>query len=159
MKVLYPGTFDPITFGHVDLIERASEIFEEVLVGVSFHSSKKTLFPFKERIRLVREVLKDRKNVKVEGFKGLVVDFAHKKGIKVIVRGLRMISDFEYEFQMALTNRKLASDIEVLFLMPQEKFSYFSSTLIKQAFTLGADLGCFLPPVVISALKKRRKKK
>lgn len=159
MKVLYPGTFDPITFGHIDLIDRASRIFDEVLVGVSYHSSKETLFSFKERVYLVKEVLKKRKNISVEGFKGLVVDFARKKDIKVIVRGLRMISDFEYEFQMALTNRKLAPDIEVMFLMPQEKFSYVSSTLIKQAFSLGADLRCFLPNAVISYMRKSKKSK
>jgi len=159
MRVLYPGTFDPFTLGHLDLIKRAKKIFGEVLVGVAYQTPKKTLFTFRERVKLVKEVLKDTKNVEVEGFKGLVVDFASQKNIKVIIRGLRMISDFEYEFQMALTNRKLSPNVEIVFLMPQEKYSYISSSLIKEASRLGADLSCFLPPQVIQALNKKFKRK
>ncbi len=154
---LYPGTFDPITCGHIDLIDRALKIFDKVIVGVSFHTSKKPLLSFSQRLSLTKRVLKDRERVEVKGFKGLVVDFAREAGARVIIRGLRMVSDFEYEFQMALTNRKIAPDIEIIFLMPQEKYSYTSSTLIKEIFKLGAKVDCFLPTPVIKVLKKKLK--
>ena len=157
MKALYPGTFDPITFGHIDLIERAQRIFNPLYVGVVKQSSKPTLFTFEERLYLVKNSLKRLKNVKVEGFQGLVVEYARKKGIKILLRGLRMISDFEYELQMALTNRKLSPDLEILFFMPHPDYSYISSRLIKEAFFLGADISCFVPSCVIKALKAKKK--
>ncbi len=157
MKALYPGTFDPITFGHIDLIERANKIFSQVYVGVVKEPSKPTLFDFQERFYLVKASLRRFKNVKVEGFEGLVVEYAQTRRIKVLIRGLRMISDFEYEFQMALTNRKLSPQIETIFFMPHPDYSYISSRLIKEAFFLGADVSCFVPPLVVKALKAKLK--
>jgi pantetheine-phosphate adenylyltransferase len=157
MKVLYPGSFDPITLGHIDLIQRACRLFDEVVMGVVVHPSKdKTFFTYEQRLKLVKECLKGFKNVRVEGFDGLVVDYAKKKKIKILLRGLRMISDFEYEFQMALTNRKLCQDIETIFLMPHPDFSFISSRLIKEAFFLGADISCFVPKPVLKALSKKK---
>ena len=154
-KAIYPGTFDPITNGHIDIIKRAVSIFDEVLVSVVKSPSKNTFFSYQERIALVKEVAKDIKGAKVQGFDGLVVDFARKRGAKVIVRGLRMISDFEYEFQMALTNRNLAPEVETIFLMPHPEYSFISSRLIKEAATLGANLKKFLPAGVSKALKRK----
>jgi len=154
---IYPGTFDPITNGHIDIIKRAASIFEQVTVAVVKKSYKGTLFSYTERLALVLESTKKIKEVKVEGFDGLVVDYARQKKIKVIVRGLRMISDFEYEFQMALTNRNLAPNLETIFLMPHPEYSYISSRLIKEAASLGADLKKFLPEAVLKALKKKVK--
>ena len=158
-RAIYPGTFDPITNGHIDIIQRAASIFDEILVSVVKVSSKDALFSFNDRIKLVREATAKIKGVKVEGFSGLIVDFAKEKKAKVIVRGLRMISDFEYEFQMALTNRNLAPGVETIFLMPHPEYSFISSRLIKEAACLGADLKKFLPPAVVSALRDRLKKK
>lgn len=151
---IYPGTFDPVTNGHIDIIKRASRIFDRVVVAVVKNPSKNTLFSYPERLEMVSDVIRGIKGVKTEGFDGLVVDFAKKKKAKVIVRGLRMISDFEYEFQMALTNRSLSDDIETMFLMPHPFYSYISSRLIKEAGSLGADLKQFLPRTVLSKLKK-----
>lgn len=156
-KAIYPGTFDPVTFGHVDLIKRATNIFEEVIVAVGQNPGKKPIFSLEERVSMLKIVTKGMSSVTIEPFNELIVDYAHKKKIHVIIRGLRMLSDFEYEFQMALTNRKLASDIETMFLMPSESFSYVSSKLLKEAAGLGADLSEFLPDFVESALKKRLK--
>ena len=154
-RAIYPGTFDPITNGHIDIIQRAVSIFGEILVSVVKVSSKDALFSFNERTRLVKEATAKIKGVKVEGFDGLIVDFANKKKAKIIVRGLRMISDFEYEFQMALTNRNLAPEVETIFLMPHPEYSFISSRLIKEAACLGANLKKFLPPVVVKALKNK----
>jgi len=155
---IYPGTFDPITNGHIDIIKRASCIFDSVIVAVVKNPSKDTLFSYPERLSMVSGVIRGMKGVKTEGFDGLVVDFAKKKKAKVIVRGLRMISDFEYEFQMALTNRSLSSSIETIFLMPHPYYSYISSRLIKEAASLGANLKQFLPRKVLENLKKRQRR-
>ena len=157
MKAVYPGTFDPITNGHVDIIKRASAIFDEVVVAVVKKPSKNTLLSFRQRLELTKDAAKGIKNVKVEGFSGLVVNFAVKTGAGVIVRGLRMISDFEYEFQMALTNRSLSPKVETVFLMPHPKYSYVSSRLIKEVAYLGADLGDFLSSRVLKALRDKIK--
>ncbi len=158
MKIaIYPGTFDPITNGHIDIIKRAASIFGEITVAVVKKSSKDTFFSYAQRMQLVTESTKNIKGVKVEGFSGLVVDFARKKKAKVIIRGLRMISDFEYEFQMALTNRNLCPQVETIFLMPHPEYSYISSRLIKEAAQLGADLKKFLPSSVLRALKNKLK--
>ena len=154
---IYPGTFDPITNGHIDIIKRAVSIFGQITVSIVKESPKSTFFSYTERMRLVKESTKNLKGVKIEGFNGLVVDFARKKKAKVIVRGLRMISDFEYEFQMALTNRNLSPEVETMFLMPHPEYSYISSRLMKETAILGADLKRFLPLPVIKALKKRLK--
>ena len=154
-RAIYPGSFDPVTYGHIDLIKRAQEIFSEVIVAVAHNPHKKPLFSVKERVAMLKEATADLKAVIIDDFDGLVVDYAKRKKIKVLIRGLRMISDFEYEFQMALTNRKLKPDIETIFLMPQESYSYFSSKLLKEAASLGADLSCFVPDFVKKALKEK----
>jgi pantetheine-phosphate adenylyltransferase len=156
---IYPGTFDPVTYGHIDLIKRAKAIFPLLIIGVARNTQKNPLFTFEERFSMIKKATEGMKGVIVEKFDGLVVDFARKKKARVLIRGLRMISDFEYEFQMALTNRKLAPDIETIFLMPQENFSYISSKLLKEAAFLGADLSCFLPDYVKNALKKKISRK
>ena len=152
---VYPGTFDPVTNGHIDLIRRALEIFEKVNVGVAVNPEKGTLFPIEERVAMLREATWRWPRVKVISFKNLAVEFAKENGSKVILRGLRMLSDFEYEMQMTLTNRKLNPDVETLFLMPSEECSYLSSRLIKEAAALGADVRRFVPAHVASALKRR----
>ena len=154
-RAICPGTFDPITNGHVDIIKRASNIFDSIIVAVVKHPNKEPLFSYKERLDLVKKTTKGIKNVKVEGFDGLVVKLAKNKKAKVIIRGLRMISDFEYEFQMALTNRDLAPGVETLFLMPHPQYSFVSSKLIKEAGVLGANLKNFLSGPVIKALRKK----
>lgn len=155
---IYPGTFDPVTYGHIDLIKRASRIFDRVIVAVAHSKSKGTLFSVSERVSLLKGSIKGIKNVVIEDFDGLVVDYVKRSGSNVMVRGLRMISDFEYEFQMALTNRKLAEDIETIFMMPHEDYSYVSSKLIKEAAALGASLGNFIPKEVEAALKRKLRK-
>ena len=154
-RAIYPGSFDPITYGHIDLIKRAQEIFSEVIVAVAHNPQKKPLFSVEERVKMLHEATAELKGVIVDDFDGLVVDYARKKKAKVLIRGLRMISDFEYEFQMALTNRKLSPDIETIFLMPHESYSYLSSKLLKEAAYLGADLSDFVPDFVEKALKKK----
>ncbi len=156
---LYPGTFDPVTNGHIDLICRAREIFGEVIVAVAHNPYKKPIFSVAERVSMLKKATAGMDGVTITHFDGLVVDFAHKIKAKVLVRGLRMLSDFEYEFQMALTNRKLSSDIETIFLMPHESYSYLSAKLIKEAAGLGADLSSFVPDFVAKALAKKLFKK
>ncbi len=154
-KAIYPGTFDPVTNGHIDLIKRAREIFPELIVAVADNPQKNPLFSVEERVAMLKKVTLGMQGVEICDFKGLVVDFAHQRKAKVLIRGVRMISDFEYEFQMALTNRKLAGDIETIFLMPHESYSYISSKLLKEAAFLGADLLSFLPGVVGKELKRK----
>jgi len=155
---IYPGSFDPITYGHIDLIKRAREIFPELIVAVAHNLHKKPLFSVVERVRMLKKATLDLKGIKVCDFDGLVVDYARKHKAKVLIRGLRMISDFEYEFQMALTNRKLSPDIETIFLMPHESYSYLSAKLLKEAASLGADLSSFVPDFVEKALKEKLRK-
>jgi pantetheine-phosphate adenylyltransferase len=154
---IYPGSFDPVTYGHIDLIKRARDIFSEVIVAVAHNPHKKPIFSVSERVDMLKKATAGMGGVTVEDFDGLVVKYAAKKKAKVLIRGLRMISDFEYEFQMALTNRKLSPDIETIFLMPQESYSYLSSKLLKEAAVLGADLSSFVPDFVEKALKKKIK--
>lgn len=154
-KAIYPGTFDPITNGHIDIVKRAASLFEEVIVAVVKEPSKDTFFSFEDRLDMVKATTKKIRGVKVKGFDGLVVDYAANNNVRVIIRGIRMISDFEYEFQMALTNRNLDPKIETLFLMPHPQYSFISSRLIKEAAFLGANLKQFLPSVVLSTLKRR----
>ena len=154
---VYPGTFDPVTYGHIDLIKRASRIFDKVIIAVAHNKGKGVLFTPAERVIMLKDATKLIKNVTVENFDGLVVDYVKRTGANVMVRGLRMISDFEYEFQMALTNRKLDGDIETIFMMPHEEYSYVSSKLIKEAGALGADLTSFVPKECAAALKKKFK--
>ncbi len=154
-RAIYPGSFDPVTYGHIDLIKRAQEIFSEVIVAVAHNPHKNPLFSVKERIQMLKEATVDIEGVIIDDFDGLVIDYAAKQKCKVLIRGLRMISDFEYEFQMALTNRKISPDIETIFLMPQESYSYLSSKLLKEAAALGADLSNFVPDFVEKALKNK----
>ncbi len=156
-KAIYPGSFDPVTYGHIDLIKRAQDIFPELIVAVAHNPHKKPLFSVRERVDMLKEATRDFKGITIDDFDGLVVDYARKNKAHVLIRGLRMISDFEYEFQMALTNRKLAPDIETIFLMPQESYSYISSRLLKEAASLGADLSSFVPDYVEQALKSKLK--
>lgn len=154
-KAIYPGSFDPVTYGHLDLIQRARDIFGEVVVAVAHNYQKKPLFSIKERLDMLKQAVKDMPGVEVDEFSGLVVDYVQRKKARVIIRGLRMLSDFEYEFQMALTNRKLRPEIETIFLMPQESYSYISSRLLKEAASMGADLSPFVPEFVAKALVKK----
>ncbi len=149
------GTFDPITMGHLDVIERASRIFPRVVIGVATKAGKAPLFSLEERIDLVRESTAHIEGVEVDSFTGLLVDFAESKRVRVIVRGLRAFSDFEYEFQMALTNRKLKSEIETIFLMPKQDYSYVSSSNVRSVAELGGDISAFVPSPVHRALKAR----
>jgi len=152
---VYPGTFDPITHGHIDVIQRASEIFSRVIVLVAHNTAKTPMFDAKERLEMVRTAVKKYRNVRAEIFDGLLVDFAVKKKAGVIIRGLRAVSDFEYEFQMALTNRKLAPGVTTVFLMPHEKFAYLNSSIVREIALLGGDVSQFVPPYVLRALEKR----
>jgi pantetheine-phosphate adenylyltransferase len=152
---VYPGSFDPITYGHIDLIKRAVRIFSKVIVAVADNSTKDDLFTLDERVEFIRKATARIKGVEVDSFNGLSVDYVRRKNSYVIIRGIRMISDFEYEFQMALTNRQLRSSVETIFLMPSESYSYLSSKLIKEAASLGADVSGYVPKPVASALKKK----
>lgn len=154
---VYPGSFDPITRGHVDLIERSLEFVDKVIVAVADHSRKNLLFTTEERVKLIETVYCESKRVEVDKFDGLLVDYLKKKRINIILRGLRAVSDFEYEFQMALTNRKLNSKIETVFLMPGEEFFFISSSLVKEIAGLKGDVSMFVPEVVSSALRKKFK--
>ena len=155
-KAVYPGTFDPVTYGHIDLIRRALAVVDTLIVAVAQNPSKAPLFSLEERLAMVRRAVAGLRGVRVEPFDSLVVDFCRAHRAPVIIRGVRMISDFEYEFQMALTNRKLSSQrVETLFLMPSEAYAYLSSRLIKEAGVLGADLSDFVPPFVVRALRAK----
>lgn len=152
---VYPGSFDPVTYGHIDLIKRALKIFDEVIVAVAHNLDKAPLFTLEERVKMLKKATANLKGVKIEDFDGLVVDYVRRKKSNLVIRGLRMISDFEYEFQMALTNRKLSKEVETVFLMPSEQYSYISSHLIKEAVALGANVTDFVPGFVAQELKKR----
>ena len=154
---IYPGTFDPVTFGHIDLIQRALGIFDQVIVAVAPQGTdKEPLFSTLERIDFLRKATRRMgRRVKIEPFEGLVVDYARKKGSTTMIRGLRMLSDFEYEFQMALTNRKLSGKIETIFLMPHEAYAYLSSRLIKEIASHGGDIRSFVPDYVERAVRRK----
>ena len=153
-KAIYAGTFDPMTLGHLDVVERAARIFPELIVAVAAVTGKNTQFTQAERVDLVQASVKDLPNVTVEPFDGLLVEYAHEQGVGVLIRGLRAFSDFEYEFQMALMNRRLAPDIETLYLMPKQQTSFLSSTNVKQVATLGGDVSEFVPTIVNDALQR-----
>ena len=155
---VYPGTFDPVTYGHIDLIKRAAKIFDRVIVAVAHNKSKGVFFSVAERVSMLEDAVRGIKNVEIDDFDGLVVNYVKGRGSHVMIRGLRMLSDFEYEFQMALTNRKLADNIETIFMMPHQDYSYVSSKLIKEAAMLGADVSNFLPRKAEMALKEKIKR-
>lgn len=152
---IYPGTFDPLTFGHLDVIERASRIFERLIVAVGVNRSKTPLFTVSERMEMVREVVQHLPHVEVDSFDGLLVEYCRRKQVHALIRGLRAFSDFEYEFQMALTNRKLAPEIETIFLMPKETHSYLSSSMVRGIAAMKGNIDDFVPRVVRDALDRR----
>jgi pantetheine-phosphate adenylyltransferase len=159
---VYPGTFDPITYGHIDVIKRAAEIFSTVIVLVARNSTKTPMFSDGERVAMIKEVFRSNIRVQVGVFDGLLVDYAARNRATVIVRGLRAVSDFEYEFQMALTNRKLASNIDTVFLVPHERYTYLNSTIVREIARLGGDVSGFVPTSVqrrlVAKVKSLRKK-
>lgn len=154
---VYPGTFDPLTLGHVDVVHRAARLFDRLILAVAVGTPKDTLFSIKERMAMARSLAATMPNVEAVEFNGLLVDYVRQIGAHVIIRGLRAFSDFEYEFQMALTNRKMAPDVEVLFMMPRESYSYISSSVVREIASLGGDTSKFVPPFVYAALKKKFK--
>lgn len=155
ITAVYPGTFDPLTNGHADIARRASHLFDRVVVGVAANLSKRPFFSLDERVALAADTLADMPNVEVTGFSGLLVDFAHDCRAQVVLRGLRAVSDFEYEFQLASMNRHLAPDIETVFLTPAEEHAYVSSGLVREIATLGGDVSHFVAPAVEAALRAR----
>ena len=152
---VYPGTFDPITFGHIDIIERTSALFDKLIIGIFENPPKQPLFSLEQRVKLVEEAIPDFPNVQVKSFKGLTVDFMHQVGGKVMIRGLRATSDFEREFEMALMNKKLAPDIELVCLMTSSQYQFLSSSLIKEVAMLGGRLEGMVPDHVAVALKEK----
>ncbi len=153
--VIYPGTFDPITNGHISIISRALKIFDRLVIAILNNPQKLPLFSMEERIQMIREVLRDQRHVEVDSFNGLLVDYVIQKKTNVVIRGLRALSDFEYEFQMALMNRKLNREVQSIFLMTDYKWFYTSSTIIKEAASLGGDVSGLVPPIVCKKLKQK----
>jgi len=153
--LLYPGTFDPITLGHLDVIKRALNLADKLIVAVAVNPQKAPLFNLDERIEMIREATKDLDGVEIMSYDGLTVDFALKVGTRFIIRGLRAISDFEMEFQMALANRRLNSDVDTIFLMPSQEFAYLNSTLVKEIVRLGGDVSGLVPPNAVRMLKEK----
>jgi pantetheine-phosphate adenylyltransferase len=156
-NAIYPGTFDPITNGHQDLVRRAAGIFDRVIVGIAANPNKTPMFTLEKRVDLARRVLADLPNVEVTGYSGLTVDFARQHQINVVVRGLRAVSDFEFEFQLANMSRHLARDVETVFLTPQEQFTFISSSLIREIAVLGGETREFVHPIVEAELKKQKR--
>jgi pantetheine-phosphate adenylyltransferase len=157
IRAIYPGTFDPLTRGHEDLVRRASRLFDSLVLGVADSRAKRTFFTLHERVEMAREVLADIKNLQVVGFSGLLIDFVRQHGAGVILRGLRAVSDFEYEFQLAGMNRSLYPDFETIFLTPSEQHMFISATLVREIATLGGDVSKFVAPVVAVRLKEKVK--
>lgn len=157
MKVVYPGSFDPVTYGHLDIINRTSKIVDHLVVAVLNNPSKKSTFSLKERIELLKEVTKEMGNVEIDSFQGLLTDYTKKKECTTVIRGLRAVSDFEYEMQMALVNKKINDDIETLFMASSTKYGYLSSSIVKEIAMLGGNVSCFVPSVVENALKNKYK--
>src|SRR3954471_1375846 len=155
IKAVYPGTFDPLTRGHEDLVRRASRLFDTIILGIAESRAKRTYFSLDERIEIAREVLADVKNLQVVGFEGLLIDFVRKHGARVVLRGLRAVSDFEYEFQLAGMNRALDPDFETIFLTPSEQHMFISATLVREIAALGGDVAKFVDPRVEARLKKK----
>ena len=157
IKAVYPGTFDPLTRGHEDLVRRAGRLFDSVILGIAESRAKRTYFTLDERIEIAREVLADVKNVQIVGFEGLLTDFVRRQGARVVLRGLRAVSDFEYEFQLAGMNRDLYSDLETVFLTPSEQHMFISATLVREIATLGGDVAKFVDPRVAARFKQKGK--
>ena len=156
-SAMYPGTFDPITNGHNDLVRRAASLFDHVIVAIAANPNKAPMFPLEARVDLARRVLHDLPNVEVLGYSGLTVEFARQHRVSVVVRGLRAVSDFEFEFQLANMSRHLARDVETVFLTPKEQFTFISSSLVREIAVLGGDVREFVDPIVEAELKKHRR--
>ena len=154
---IYPGTFDPITNGHLDLVERGLRIFDEMIIAVAPNPKKQALFSVEERLSMIRESVKSCRNVRVESFSGLLVDYVKSRGGAAIVRGLRAVSDFEYELQMALMNRRLDTNIETVFMMPSEEFSFLTSTMVKEVASFGGSVKGLVPEIVLNELNNKFK--
>ncbi len=154
-EAVFPGSFDPITYGHLDIIERACKIFDRLTVSIFINPSKNSLFTVEERIDILKKVIGKRKNIKIDCFKGLVVEYLKRNGINVIVRGLRAVSDLEYEFQYAAANRTLEPDIETVFLMPRLRYSYLSSSVVREIARFGGDVSKMVPPYVEKKIKEK----
>jgi pantetheine-phosphate adenylyltransferase len=157
-RAIYPGSFDPVTNGHLDVVERARKLFDEVIVAVAHNDEKQPLFSLEERLELLKQTVGKIDKVRIGKFDGLLVEFARTEKASAVIRGLRAVSDFEFEFQMALMNRKLESTVETIFLMPKEEYTYLSSRLVKEIGRLGGDVSKFVPAVVVTALEKKLKK-
>jgi pantetheine-phosphate adenylyltransferase len=151
-RAIYPGSFDPVTNGHLDVIERGRKLFDEVIVAVANNDEKQALFSLEERLHLLEQSIGKIDNVRIAQFEGLLVEFAVAQKASAVIRGLRAVSDFEFEFQMALMNRKLETAVETIFLMPKEEYTYLSSRIIKEIARLGGDVSSFVPPAVVKAL-------
>jgi pantetheine-phosphate adenylyltransferase len=156
IKAVYPGTFDPLTRGHEDLVRRASTLFDEIILAIADSKAKRPFFPLEERIAMAREVLGDLKNVKVVGYSNLLTEFVRQQGARVVLRGLRAVSDFEYEFQLAGMNRHLYPEMETVFLTPSEQHMFISATLVREIATLGGDISQFVHPLVAKRLKQKK---
>jgi pantetheine-phosphate adenylyltransferase len=154
-RAIYPGSFDPPTNGHLDVIQRACRLFDEVIVAITVNEAKQSLFSVEERVGLLKLTTGRFENVRVARFDGLLVDFAKTRNAGAVIRGLRAVSDFEYEFQMALMNRKLEASVETIFLMPREEYTYLSSRLVKEIARLGGDVGAFVPSSIVDALRAK----
>jgi pantetheine-phosphate adenylyltransferase len=157
IKAVYPGTFDPLTRGHEDLVRRASPLYDALILAVADSKAKRTFFTLEERVEMAREVLSDVKNVKIVGFTGLLIDFVRQNGARVVLRGLRAVSDFEYEFQLAGMNRSLYPDFETIFLTPSEQHMFISATLVREIAMLGGDVAKFVDPRVAARLARKAK--
>ena len=154
-RAVYPGTFDPMTMGHVDLVKRASKLFDSVIIAIASSDSKKPMFTLEERIEIGNKIFDDDPKVEVVGFSGLLVNFAKENNANILIRGLRVVADFEYEFQLANMNRAMSPDIESVFLTPKEEYSYISSSLVKEIATMGGDVDRFVDPVTLEALNQK----
>lgn len=154
-RAVYPGTFDPMTMGHVDLVKRASKLFDSVIIAIASSDSKKPMFTLEERIEIGNKIFTDDPKVEVVGFSGLLVNFAKENNANILIRGLRVVADFEYEFQLANMNRAMSPDIESVFLTPKEEYSYISSSLVKEIATMGGDVDRFVDPVTLEALNQK----
>ena len=157
MNAIYPGSFDPVTNGHLDIIQRCSEKFDEVIIAVLFNINKKSVFTIEERIHLLEETTKDLPNIQIDSFSGLLTEYAREKNCSNIIRGLRAVSDFEYEMQLALVNRKIYSELETFFMVASTQVSFLSSTIVKEIASYNGEISCFVPKVVEKALKEKFK--
>ena len=157
-KAVYPGTFDPITRGHEDLVLRAASLFDQVVLAIADSPSKRPFFSLEQRVQMAKDALAGQPNIEVIGFSGLLMDFLREQGARIILRGLRAVSDFEYEFQMAGMNRKLYPDVETIFLTPGEQYMFISATMVREIAALGGDVSHFVSPVILSRLRRLRRK-